>query len=365
MKLNQKYQYGISVLIVVCITCICYFLFPLLNYKAVAFILLFCVSILAMIFDILPVLLAATLSALAWDFFFIEPKFTFSIGNTDDRFLLMMYFIIASVNSVLSYKIRRYEKQIRTKQNEEKVIQLYNTLFNSLSHELKTPIATIIGATDTLRDKNLQISDENKELLIDEIAIASFRLNDQVINLLNMSRLETGTLRLKLAWCEIEEIIYSVINKLDTTKFTQQLLVDVPSNLPFYQLDKGIIEQVLHNLIINAIMYTPDYTKISISVLHERLILNTTDEIQTDKLILLVSDNGKGFPADKIEHVFDKFYRIHDQVSGGTGLGLSIVKGFVEAHQGKISLENSNLGGALFTIEIPCETSYANQIKHE
>lgn len=365
MKVKKQYQFLISILLVLITTIICFSITEILSYKYVAFILLFCVSILAMLFDIIPVLIAATLSALCWDYFFIEPRFTFSIGNTEDRFFLLFYFIIALVNSVFSYKIRKYEKEIRVKKNEEQIINLYNTLFNSLSHELKTPISTIIGATDTLRDKTLDISDRNRNLLIDEIAVAGLRLNNQVENLLNMSRLETGSLRLKLDWCEMEEVIYNVINKLDTSTFTHQIIVDVPNNLPFYKLDKGIIEQVIHNLIINAITYTPPFSKITISVLNERTILDTNANKQKESLVLIVSDNGPGFPEDRIQHVFDKFYRINEKISGGTGLGLSIVKGFIEAHQGTISLENSILGGANFTINIPCDTSYSNRLNHE
>ncbi len=365
MKTIKGFQYYISILLILFTSTICYFVSDFLPYKYVAFILLFCVSVLAMLFEIAPVLIAATLSALCWDFFFIEPRFTFSIGNTEDRFFLLFYFIIAMVNAVLSYKIRKFKKELSEKKNEEQIIMLYNTLFNSLSHELKTPIATILGATDSLKESSLQLSNENKSKLIDEISIATIRLNNQVENLLNMSRLESGSLKLKKDWVYMEELIYTVINKIDINKKNHQLIVDLPENLPLYKIDKVIVEQIIHNLLINALLYTPDFSKISISVLNERLVIDTNEVHKNDELILIISDNGPGFPSDEIEFVFDKFYRINHTIAGGTGLGLSIVKGFVEAQDGTITLENDRQGGAIFTINVPCEISYLNNLKNE
>jgi two-component system sensor histidine kinase KdpD len=365
MRLNLKKQFLFSISLVVLLTLTCILFQHYLNYKSVAFILLLGVSIIAMVCEIIPVLVTATISAIAWDFFFIEPRYTFSVGSTEDRYLLMMYFIIALVNSVLSQRIKKYEKQVRAKEDEQRVIQLYNTLFNSLSHELKTPIATILGATDSLKDKSLDITLENKELLIDEISKASLRLNNQVENLLNISRLETGVLKLKLEWIQIEEVIYSVLNKLDISNQTRKVEVILPENLPLYKIDKGLIEQVLHNLVVNAIHYTPDFSEIQILVQNERVVLDSENEDSTDKLLLSVTDNGNGLPKEALAFIFDKFYRIESNVSGGSGLGLSIVKGFVEAHNGTVKAYNVEPKGACFVVEIPCETSYLNRLKNE
>ena len=147
-KFNRSTQYLISVAIVTVIAASCYFNASLINYKIVAWVLLRSVSILAMVLDILPVLLAAVLSALVWNFFFIPPLFTFHIDNAEDLLMFLLYFFIAMVNTVLSFKIRKEEKKARDKEEKEKAIKLYNTLLNSLSHELRTPIATIIGAVD-------------------------------------------------------------------------------------------------------------------------------------------------------------------------------------------------------------------------
>ena len=369
---SQLSQYFISILTVCIVAAIGFLVSNIVDYKIIAFLLFVTVSILAMLFDIFPVLLAALLSALLWDFFFIPPRFTFSIGSTEDRLMLLMYFVVALVNGVLTYKIRQMEKEARKKETKEKAIQLYNTLFNSLSHELQTPISTIIGATDTLKDNAAKLTEKNKNALVDEISIASLRLNQQVENLLNISRLESGYLQLKTDWCDINELIYSAVNKLQNKSEKHKINITVPESFPLFRLDFGIMEQVLYNLLNNAIQYTPDNSIISISARYSTTStghFNTDGELHKDNisntLIIMIADNGKGFPENEIKKVFDKFYRLHNSHPGGTGLGLSIVKGFVVAHKGQIRLKNNSAGGAEFTIEIPAEASHLNHLKNE
>lgn len=347
-------QYLISILLVALVSAICYFLSAYIGYKVVALLLLMTVSLSAMFFDIYPVLLAALLSALIWDFFFIPPRFTFAVHDTEDLLLLLMYFIIAMVNAALTYKIRQIEKEAQKKEEREKTILLYNTLLNSLSHELKTPISTIIVATDNLLAEPKKLSEQSKEELLGEISKASLRLDRHVENLLNMSRLESGFIKPKKDWCDINELIHDVVNHLKENYDNHPINVQIKENLPLFKIDFGLIEQVLNNLLLNAILYIPKYCIVSI-------LAYCKDE----KLILIVEDNGNGFPPDEIDKVFDKFYRLKNSRTGGTGLGLSIAKGFVEVHDGAIRLENIPEGGARFTIEIPAETSYINNLKNE
>src|SRR5690606_19001108 len=164
-----------------------------------------------MLFDILPVLVTAVSSALIWNFFFIPPTFNLFISTPEDVLMFLMYFVIALINAVLTFKIRSVEKKARDKEKREKTIQLYNTMLNSLSHELRTPISAIIGAVDTIKENNVKLSNSNKNELIDEIEIAGLRLNRQVENLLNMSRLEAGVLDLNPDWCDLHELIHNVI----------------------------------------------------------------------------------------------------------------------------------------------------------
>jgi two-component system, OmpR family, sensor histidine kinase KdpD len=316
------------------------------------------VSIIAMFLDIFPVLLSALLSALIWDFFFIPPHFTLHTGSTEDTIMLLMYFVIASVNAVLTFKIRQIAKIAREEEQKASAVKLYNIFFNSLSHELRTPISTIIGAADNLLNDKNKISETNKKELVYEISQASLRLNKQVENLLNMSRLESGIIQSKKDWCDVHELVHSVINQLDDVLKNHQVHTRFAANLPLFKLDFGLMQQVLNNLISNAAIYTPDGTVI---LIESGIKKDNSGEI----FILKIEDNGKGFPEKETERVFEKFYRLKNSKTGGTGLGLSIVKGFIEAQGGKIMLSNVVTGGARFIIEIPSETSYLNNQKNE
>ena len=370
-RVSKAKQYFLATLFVCIVAAACFLVSALIGYKVVAFVLLVAVSLIAMFFDILPVLLAALLSALIWDFFFIPPRFTFYIRDAEDTFMLAMYFVIALVNAVLTYKIRQIEKISKEKEEKANTVKLYNVLLNSLSHELKTPIATIIGASDTYLNDTDKLSEENKYNLISEVSIASERLNEQVENLLNMSRLETGYIQAKKDWCDITELIYSVVNSFEDKLQSHQVKIQINEKLPLFKLDFGLMQQVLHNLISNAVIYTNSNSAIIISAdcvteveghfIMGNDILRTHRDVIRNSLLLEISDNGKGFPPDEIENVFNKFYRLKNSRTGGTGLGLSIAKGFVEAHHGTIVLANLHGGGAKFSIRIPAETSNLKQ----
>ncbi|CAN5425445.1 hypothetical protein BH09BAC5_BH09BAC5_18680 [soil metagenome] len=353
-RIPEIRQYLISVFAVVFISAVCYSLSSLIGYKVVALILLVSVSLVAMFFDFLPVMLAALLSALIWDYFFIPPKFTFHVNDAEDALMLLMYFFIAMVNATLTFKIRQMEKEANKKEGEENTLKLYNTLLNSLSHELRTPISTIIAATDNLQSDQSRLSEGNKDELVHEISKASLRLNRQVENLLNMSRLESGIILPKKDWVDINELVHGVVNRLKDIINNRYINIEVKENLPLFKLDFGLMEQILQNLILNATVNIPTDREISIRAL-------SIDS----KLILIVEDTGDGFPPDEIEKVFQKFYRLKNSKTGGTGLGLSIVRGFVEAQHGTIRLENIPQSGARFTIEIPTSISHPNNLKNE
>jgi len=351
---KKSYQYPAGILAVIVVAGICYPFSELIGYRVVALVLLITVSLVAMLFDILPVLVAAMVSALVWDFFFIPPKFTFQVGATEDLLMLLMYLVIAMVNAALTYKIRRAEKLSIQREEKENTIKLYNTMLNSLSHELRTPIATIVAATDNLQSKEIQLTKMQHDELVGEIAKASFRLNRQVENLLNMSRLESGFIKPKKDWCDVGEVIYTAVQQVEENEVSQHIVINVDPELPLVRIDKGMLEQVLFNLLVNATLYTPTGSRIDVMA-----------QCQADILEIIVEDNGPGFPKGKEELAFSKFYRLDERKGGGTGLGLSIVKGFIEAMGGSVALESSATGGARFSLLLPSETSYLKNLKHE
>lgn len=343
----------ISILAILVISSLCFYSVDIIGYQVTALVLLLAVSILAMLFDIIPVLLAASLSAIIWNFFFIPPIFTFHIAKAEDAFLFLMYFVVALVNAILTYKIRETEKKVRDKEEKENTIKLYNTLLNSLSHELKTPIATIIGAVDTLKD-NATINESNKKELISQIGIAGLRLNKEVENLLSISRLESGVLKLNYDWCDLNELVNIVISKLDDDLKGHIITFQQNEQMPLVKLDSLLIQHALYNLIHNAIQYTPNGTVIIIQF-----------QMDNEDCIISVKDNGQGIPGNEKVKIFDMFYRMPMHKTGGSGLGLSIVKGFIEAHQGTIKLISEEGNGAEFIIKLPVETSYLNKINND
>jgi len=352
--LTKKYTQGnsaylISILIICLISAICYPFSDFIGYRTVALILLFTVSVLAMKLSLYPVLLSAVLSAFIWDFFFIPPHFTFHVSKSEDVLMLVMYFIVAMLNGVLTARIKHFESLAIQREERVNALKLYDTLFNSISHEFRTPIATILGATDNLLTDNSKFSEANKTNLYQEINTAADRLNRLVGNLLNVSRLESGSIRPKLDWYDLTELIHTVINQLETELKFHKVKVELPPNLPFLKLDFGLLEQAIYNILYNCSIYTPEKTLIHISA----------DYIDGE-CIIKIQDNGKGFPIGDLSQVFTKFYRSKNTQTGGLGLGLSITKGFIEAHGGTIKVGNTAGSGALFTIEIPTKANWGD-----
>ncbi|MCF8276462.1 MAG: DUF4118 domain-containing protein [Flavobacteriales bacterium] len=347
-------QYLISLLLIVLTSVFCHFVTDAIGYRVVALILLLEVSFLAMVFSILPTLATAVLSALVWNFFFIPPTYKFVIESAEDTLLFIMYFAVALINAVLTFKVRQLEKQAQDKEGRERTIRLYNTMLNSLSHELRTPISTIIGSVDTIKGNADRLSEADRSELINEIELAGLRLNSQVGNLLDMSRLEAGVLQPKNDWCDLNELVHKVVVDIRATWPERTVQFESNDDLSLFKTDHGLVAQTVHNLLQNAVQHTPPTATMKIEA-------HGTSE----GFSIVIIDNGPGFPEEHIISAFDKFYRLPEAASGGIGLGLSIVKGFVEVLGGSVKLENVPTGGARFTIGIPAETSKMNKLEHE
>jgi len=220
--------------------------------------------------------------------------------------------------------------------------KLYKTLFNSISHELRIPVATIMGASDTLL--SIDYDKQTYQQLTSEIFTASERLNRLIENLLNMSRLESDRIKPHTDWHDVHDLANKVIQSLKSELQHFRVEVVIPETMQLVKIDFGLMEQVLHNLVFNATQYAPINTTIRIKMYYD-----------SQQFYLQVMDRGPGFPPSAIPYVFDKFYRVEGTIPGGTGLGLSIVKGFVEAQNGTVKIENRQNGGARITVKIPTE----------
>ncbi len=467
---------------------------PYIGYRAVALLLLFTVSTLGLVLGRGPVLVAAALSAVVWDFFFIPPRFTLIISTVEDVLLMGMYFIIALVIGTLTTRLRAQAQTLQSREERTAALyalahevasavtmedvlrvavkqigqvfeagvafllpgaggsslaaephsastlpvsekeysvaawvfqnrraagrgtdtltlaearylplvtpagivgvmgvrwagaqglsfdqetlletfasqvalaveretleaaadqaallaeseQLYRTLLSSISHELRTPIAAILGAVGGLSDSETGRRPEIRAALAEEIRAAAERLSRLVENLLDMTRLEAGRLRPRLEWCDVADLVGVVMKRARPLLARHTVLEDVAPNLPLVRLDFVLMEQALMNLLHNAAVHTPPGTRVRVAA-----------QVEGEYLALRVADRGPGLSPEMLPRLFEKFYRGPGAPPGGVGLGLSIARGLVEAQGGTLAAENRANGGARFTVWLPLGT---------
>ena len=223
--------------------------------------------------------------------------------------------------------------------------RLRAALLTSISHDLKTPLASVLGSASTIRDLDADLTEQQKHDLLATVIEESERLNRFIANLLDMTKLESGAIVPNTAPHDVGEIVGSALRRAGKFLGRHKVLLELDADLPMLQLDAVLFEQVLFNLLDNAAKYSPPDTTISIRSLRDK-----------DSVSLEVADEGEGIPPGELESVFDKFYRVQkgDRVRPGTGLGLAISRGFVEAMHGQIFAANRvDRRGAVLTIRLP------------
>jgi two-component system, OmpR family, sensor histidine kinase KdpD len=223
--------------------------------------------------------------------------------------------------------------------------RLRSALLTSISHDLKTPLAAILGAAGAMRDLASALDDKAKADLLGTIVDESERLNRFIANLLDMTKLESGAIKPNTALHDLGEIVATALQRASKILAQHRVELDMAADLPMVEVDAILFEQVLFNLLDNAAKYAQAGTIVRIRCARDQ-----------DRLRLDILDEGTGIPADELELIFDKFHRAPkgDQVRAGTGLGLAISRGFVEAMGGTIISANRQDGqGAVFTITLP------------
>ena len=251
---------------------------------------------------------------------------------------------LADQGALAIERVRLVEEMDRVERNAE-TERLRSALLTSISHDLKTPLAAVLGSAGTLRDLAEKLSAGEKAELLGTIIDESERLNRFIANLLDMTKLESGAITPNVAPHDVGEIVGSALRRASRILARHEVELDLAPDLPMLELDAVLFEQVLFNILDNAAKYAPAKTTIHIQAWRDGGTVS-----------LRVIDEGGGIPPADIEHIFDKFYRAQktDQVRAGTGLGLAISRGFVEAMHGTIVAANrSDRSGAMFTINLP------------
>jgi two-component system sensor histidine kinase KdpD len=229
--------------------------------------------------------------------------------------------------------------------------RLRAALLTSISHDLKTPLASVLGAASTLRDLSPKLSDAERSDLLSTVIDESERLNRFIANLLDMTKLESGAVVPNTARHDLSEIVGSALRRASKILVRHKVSLQLTADLPMLELDAVLFEQALFNLLDNAAKYAPRDTTVSILGLRDR-----------DSVTLQIMDEGEGIPPHDLDNVFDKFYRAQkgDHVRAGTGLGLAISRGFIEALRGTITASNrTDRSGAVLTIRLPVPTASA------
>jgi two-component system sensor histidine kinase KdpD len=238
-------------------------------------------------------------------------------------------------------------EKARNTQILEATEKLQTALLNSISHDLRTPLVSIIGALSSLQDKEMKLDEMATNNLLQVAREQADYLNHTITNLLDVSRLEAGALKISRQHSDVQDLLGAALEQMGSRIHQRSIAIDMPENLPFISVDFGLIVQVLINIIDNAVKYSPVDSTINISA------RKAGKEVSIE-----IADRGVGIPPEDLPHVFDKFYRLNKpNLVAGTGLGLSICKGIVEAHGGHTTALNRPGGGSIINVFLPISNS--------
>ncbi len=270
-----------------------------------------------------------------------EKRLGGEIDRSDPRSTFFWAFLDQAASMIDHLRLRQESLQVEVLRRTD---VLRAALISSVSHDLRTPLTSIKAAASSLLQDDVQWDDEARRSFTQAIEREADRLNRLVENLLDMSRIEGGALQPEREWYPIDELLHDVLGRLQPQLRDRSVTIDVPANLPPVELDYMMIDQVVTNLVENAIRYTPGSSPIEIAV------SSTAAE-----MVISVADRGPGIPSEDLERVFDKFYRVLGRVRpvSGSGVGLAVCRGLIEAHGGRIWATNRPNGGALFRFTLP------------
>jgi two-component system sensor histidine kinase KdpD len=285
-----------------------------------------------------PSILAASLSVAAYDFFFVEPRLTFTVSEAAHLLTFAVMFAVGLAISTLMARIRRQEAAAHETALKVERATIRSDLLSSVSHDLRTPLAAITGAASTLREGGM--SSEQQQELADAICVEAERLERLVANLLDMTRLQSGALEIKREVMPLEEPIGGALTRVDRVLAGRPVTVDLPPSLPMVAADPVLLEQLFVNLLDNAIKHTPPGTAIEIRA------RNGVGQM----VVVEVADRGPGLAPGDEQRVFDPFVRGSGARAPGSGLGLAICRAIAEVHGGRMIATSRPGAGACFRL---------------
>jgi two-component system sensor histidine kinase KdpD len=318
-----------------------------LSVESVLLLFLLVVVGTAAIGGVWPAALAAVAAVGLVNWFFTPPYHALTIADGDHVLALVVFLVVALVVSLyVTIADRNASESARVRAEAaglDRANELRTALLNAVSHDLRTPLASIKASVSSLRARDVEWTAEESNEFLAAIETDTDRLNQLVGNLLDMSRLQTGALELHRSPVALEEVVANALDSLGVP--SRAIEVDVPEDLPLALVDPGLLERAIANLVGNALHWSPP----------ERAV-RVVARLQAPDLELQVIDHGPGVPADARIQVFQPFQRLGDRGGAGVGLGLAIARGFVEAMQGELLIGDTPGGGATFRVLVATAT---------
>jgi two-component system, OmpR family, sensor histidine kinase KdpD len=290
-----------------------------------------------------PVVAASILAIAAYNFFFVPPSGTFHVDDPQYLLTFAMMLAVGLIVSWLTDTARRRAQAQAELAIQAETERIRNALLSSISHDLRTPLAVIAGASSSLAEGGERIAPPERAALAQSIFRESQAMSELVAKVLQMTRLESGGLTLERDWCSIGEIAASVVRRLKPRLADHLVMVDLPGDLPLARVDAALIEQALANLLENAARHTPP-----------RTLVRLRAHVHANELVVSVEDFGPGLPEGDLESLFEKF---RHGGRGGVGLGLAICRAIVALHGGRIWAERLPGVGTAFRFSLPLEAA--------
>ncbi len=302
----------------------------------------------ALICDLPALIIGCIGSVVSYNVLFLPPLYKFTPGDPKNAPVLLVFALVAVTVSYIAGRMRKEADKACELDKIAERERLQVALLASVSHDLRTPLASILGCASVLKLCRPGLDEASLISLIDTIQDEANSLNRLIGNLLDMTRLEAGALQLRTGPTDLADILGSAVRRVESILPASKIRLDLAPDLPDLHLDPVLLEQVFFNLFDNAAKYAAS-----------RAPVRVTAWPAGGQVHITFADAGGGLPSGELERVFDKFHRAATGGPPGTGLGLPICRGFVEALGGKIKAANQPSGGAIFTITLPVLTAAA------
>jgi len=316
--------------------------FDLVN---IAMVYLLAVVIIALKFSRGPAIVASVLCVAAFDYFFVPPQGTFTV---DDVQYLLTFGIMLAVALIISGLVRSIRREAAARaalEIEAETERIRSALLASISHDLRTPLAVMAGASSSLAESGERLSPAERHALAKSVFEQAREMSERVNKVLQMTRLETGALKVERDWASLSEIAGSALARLAERMAAHRVILELPEDLPLVRVDSALVEQALANLLENCAKHTPPGT-----------IVRLRAQRRAGEILVSVEDYSGGVPEADVERIFQKFnHGAIEEAGTGMGLGLAICRAIIRLHGGKAWAERVPAGGTAFRFTLPFE----------